>query len=145
MAFKVDRLVTYGGGIPSSKSHNLVITWSRDKWKMSEFMSTISIVIKLGSVVTYHWKTPHTCSGNILITFSRDKCKTYLRFYNIYGHQTWQSSNLRFGNPTFQVTWPFDYVVTSHCKSNNLYLHFHNIYGHQKWQSGNLQLKDPTH
>ena len=36
----------------------------------------------------------------------------YLPFHNTYGHQTWQSSNLRWGDPAFQVTFlTFDYVV----------------------------------
>ena len=35
-----------------------------------------------------------------------------LLFHNTYSHQTWQSSNLRLGDPTFKVIWPFDYVVT---------------------------------
>ena len=48
-----------------------------------------------------------------MVTWSRGKCKTlHLHFCNIYGHQTWQNSNLRWDEPTFKVTWPFDYVVT---------------------------------
>ena len=42
----------------------------------------------------------------------------YLHFHNTYGHQTWQTGNLRWGNPTFKVTSPFDYVVTWHMKKN---------------------------
>ena len=36
----------------------------------------------------------------------------YLPFRNTYGHQNWQSGNLRWGSPTFKVTWSFVYVVT---------------------------------
>ena len=31
MATKIGGVVTYGGGSPPSKSHDLLITWSRDK------------------------------------------------------------------------------------------------------------------
>ena len=33
-------------------------------------------------------------------------------FGSSYGHQNWESGNLQWGNPTFKVMWPFDYMVT---------------------------------
>ena len=33
MATKLGRVVTYIGGIPSTTSYNLLISWSREKWK----------------------------------------------------------------------------------------------------------------
>ena len=59
------------------------------------------------------WVTASIKLRDLLITWSLAKCKTlYLHFCNIYGHQTWQSRNLRWVEPTSKVTWPFDYVVT---------------------------------
>ena len=68
---------------------------------------------KLDRVVTYDGKTPHIKLHDLLITWSHDKYKTlYLHFWSTYGHKTGQSSNFRWENPTFKVTWPFNYVVT---------------------------------
>ena len=40
--------------------------------------------------------TASTKSINLLIKWSRDKWRAlYLQFHNAYGHQTWQSVNLR--------------------------------------------------
>ena len=45
------------------------------------------------------------------------KCKTlYLHYRNTYGHQTWQSGTMRWRDPNFRVTWPFDYIDTSQMK-----------------------------
>ena len=56
--------------------------------------------------------TASTKLRKLLMKWSRDKCKAlYLPFRNTYGHQNWQSGNSRWGKPTFNVTWPFDYVV----------------------------------
>ena len=63
------------------------------------------------------WVTASIKLRDLLITWSRDKCKTlYLHFCNTNDHKTGQSSNLRWGDPTFKVTWRFDYVVTWHTK-----------------------------
>ena len=79
--------------------------------------STIPMATKLGKMVTYCWKTPPTKSCDLLIKWSRDKCKIlYLHFRNTYGHQTWQSDNLPWGDPNFKIRWPFDYGVTWHMK-----------------------------
>ena len=68
---------------------------------------------KFDMVVTYCWKTPPTKSCDLLITWSHDKCKIlYLHFRNTYGCQIYQSGNLRWRDPNFKVTWPFDYVDT---------------------------------
>ena len=45
----------------------------------------------------------------------------YLHFCNIYGYQTWQSRNLRWGDPIFKVTWTFDYAVTWQIKRTYIY------------------------
>ena len=58
------------------------------------------------------WETASTKLLDLLIILSLDKCKALsLPFRNTYGHQNWQSGNLRWGNPTLKVTWLFDYVV----------------------------------
>ena len=57
--------------------------------------------------------TASTKSPDILITWSFYKCKTlYLDFRNTYDHQTWQSSNLQWGEPTLQSHVIFGYAVT---------------------------------
>ena len=64
-----------------------------------ENTSAIPMAIKLCRVVTYGQQTSHTRSRCLLIKWSLDKCKTlYLHFKNIFGHQTWQSSNLQISN-----------------------------------------------
>ena len=75
-------------------------------WNWEYYIS----LTKGGDIV---WVTESTKLRDLLITWLHDKCKAlYLPFYNPYSHQNWQSGNLRWGNPTFQVTWPFHYVVT---------------------------------
>ena len=75
------------------------------------------------------WVTASTKLCDLLITWSRDKCRAlYLPFWSTYDHQNCHSGNLRWGNPTFKVTWRFDYVVmwqinkTYICTSTNLWL-----------------------
>ena len=64
-----------------------------------ENTSAIPMAIKLCRVVTYGQQTSYTRSRCLLIKWSLDKCKTlYLHFKNIFGHQTWQSSNLQISN-----------------------------------------------
>ena len=59
------------------------------------------------------WVTTSTKLHDLLIKWSWNKCKAlYLPFHNIHGPQNWQSGDLQWGNPTFKVTSPFDYVVT---------------------------------
>ena len=58
------------------------------------------------------WVTTSVKLHDLLITWSLDKFRAlYLPFHNTYGPQNWQSGDLQWGNPTFKVTWPFDYVV----------------------------------
>ena len=56
----------------------------------------------------------------------------YLHVCNIYGHQIWQSGNLRWRELNFKVMGPSDYVVTWQMKKQ-IYLNFHNNYDHQAW------------
>ena len=66
--------------------------------------STIHMATKLGRVVNYGGGAPPSMLRNLLITWSRDKYKTlYLHFRNIYDLETWQSGNLRCGDPSFNV------------------------------------------
>ena len=58
MTTKLDRVVTCDGGTPTSRACDLLVMWSRDKWK-----------------------------------------KLFLYFHNTYGHQTWQSDNVRSEDP----------------------------------------------
>ena len=115
---------------------NCMVTWQMKKTYI--YTSTIPMAIKLGRVVTYGQKTPHIKSRYFLIKWSREKCKTwYLHFCNIYNHQTWQSGNLHWKDPSFKAMWPFHHVVTWQ-------MNFHNTFSHQTWQSTNLWSEDPT-
>ena len=97
-------------------------------WKYYFFLT------KGGDIV---WVTASTKLRGLLITWSGDKVTDlYLVFHNTYGHQTCQSSNLRWGGVPSKsrdllITWSRD-------KCKTLYLHFCNTYGHQTWQSSNL-------
>ena len=49
---------------------------------------------------------------------SHDQFKTkYLLLWKTYGHKIWQGSNLWWGELTYDVTWPSEYVVTGQFKS----------------------------
>ena len=86
---------------------NCMVTWQMKKTYI--YTSTIPMAIKLGRVVTYGQKTPHIKSRYFLIKWSREKCKTwYLHFCNIYNHQTWQSGNLHWKDPSFKAMWSRD-------------------------------------
>ena len=66
------------------------------------------LLTKGGDILTVSTKL-----RDLSITWSRNKYRAlYLPFRNTYGHQNWQSGNLRWGSPTFKVTWSFVYVVT---------------------------------
>ena len=101
MATKLERVVTCDGGTTTSRLCDLLIMWSREKWKKNYiWISTIPMATKPGRMVTYSQKTPHTKLH--LITWPRNKYKTlYLHFWSTYDHK----------NPTFKVTWPFHDVV----------------------------------
>ena len=124
------------------QTFDYVITWQMKKIYI--WPSTISMATKVCRVVTYGWKNPRTKLHDLLIIWSRYKYKTlYLHFSSTYNHETGQSSNLQWADPTFKVTWTFDYVVTWQMKKT--YLHLHNTYGHLTWQSGNLHWGYTTH
>ena len=114
MAAKVGQVVTDGRGTPTSKPRDLLIAWSRDKWKKTYICtSTISIATKLCRVVTYVRKTPFTKLLNPLRTLSHDKWKMlWLSFHNNYSLQIWWSRNFRLEDRTCQIMWSFDYVAT---------------------------------
>ena len=87
--------------------------WHCD-WKYYIFLT------KGGDIV---WVTASTKLSDFLITWSPDKCKPlYLPFCNTYGHQAWQTRNLRWGDPTFKVRGPFIYVVTWQMKKTYIYI-----------------------
>ena len=105
MVNKVGRLITCCGPAPTSKSRDLFIIGTPGTKKTYICTSAIPVAAKFGRVITYGLKTPPTKLDNLLITWSRGKRKTlYLHFGNPYGHETWQSVDLRWGNPTFKVT-----------------------------------------
>ena len=81
--------------------------------------SAIPMFTRLGRVVTCR-AGPQIQSQVIFLLWGHvtHEKNFYLHFHNTYGHQTWQTGNLRWGNPTFKVTSPFDYVVTCHMKKN---------------------------
>ena len=90
---------------------NYLVTWQMKKTYTSTF--AIPMAIRLGRVVTYGQKTPHIKSCYLLFKWFHDKCKIlYLHFRDFYDHQTWQSSNLRWTDPSFKAMWPFDHVIT---------------------------------
>ena len=93
-------------GTASSKPRNL------SNVKFYTCTSAIPMNTKLGRVVTYHGGNPPSESRERLTTWHVTNEKNWhLHFHNSYGHQTWQSGNLRSKDPTHCVTWPFDYVV----------------------------------
>ena len=109
---------TWQGGNLLSEDLTYLVSWPVDNvvtWQIKKAYictSTIPKATKLGRVVTYGWKIPPTKSCDLLITWSSDKWKILqLRF-----HKTclpiWQSINLRLEEPTNQVMWSFDHVVT---------------------------------
>ena len=63
----------------------------------------------------------------------------YLYYHNAYGHQTWQSGNLPWRDPTNNVTlitlWLRD-LPRSRDKLKP-YLYYNSVYG-QSWQDGDL-------
>ena len=67
----------------------------------------------------------------------------YFQLHKAYKHQTYHGGDLGWGDPTHQVTWHFDIVVTWQIKT--LYLHLHKIYGPQTCQSGELGWGDPIY
>ena len=123
MATKLDRVVTCNGGTPASRLCELLIMWSRDKWKKKLYLNFHNTSgHQTWQAVTYSQKTPHNKLNNILMTWSRDKYKTlFLHFCSTYDHKTVQSSNLRWGDPTFKVMWPFNYMVTWKMKKTYIY------------------------
>ena len=116
---------------PASVSNTLwviVVRWPFDNvvtWQIQKtyiYSSAKPIAIRLGRVATCGWETPPSKPCDLLIMWSHDKCKNlYLHFRNIYSHQTWQSSNLRSGDPIFKVMWTFEYVVIWEMKKTCIY------------------------
>ena len=64
MATKLVRVVIYCRNISCIKLHDLLITWSRDKYKTYICTSAVLMTIKLGRVVT--------CSGGTTTAKSRE-------------------------------------------------------------------------
>ena len=86
-------VVTYGWKIPPNKSCDLLITRSRDKWKLP-FHNTWSLQIWQ----SIYWSLEDT-SHQVMWSFDHVVTwkikKKYLYFNNIYGIQTWQSRGLK--------------------------------------------------
>ena len=96
---------------------NYLVTWKMKKTYTSTF--AIPMAIRLGRVVTYGQKTPHIKSCYLLFKWFHDKCKIlHLHFRDVYDHQTWQSSNLHWTDPSFKAMRPFDHVITWQTKKN---------------------------
>lgn len=36
---------------------------------------------------------------------------SFLHYYNVYVHKTWQGGNLLFAVPAHEITWRFDHVA----------------------------------
>ena len=116
---------------PASVSNTLwviVVRWPFDNvvtWQIQKtyiYSSAKPIAIRLGRVATCGWETPPSKPCDLLIMWSHDKCKNlYLHFHNIYGQQSWHSSNLRWGDTIFKVTWTFNFVVTWQMKKTYIY------------------------
>ena len=116
----------------STKSRNLLITWSRDKCK--------TLYLHFRIVVTYGGGTPPAKWRELLITWSIISEKNlYLHFQNTYSHQNWQT----YGRKTSPAK-SHDLLTTWSCDNcKTLYMHFCNTYGYQTWESGNLQWGAP--
>ena len=148
---KLGRVVTCDGGNSSTKSRDLLTTWSREKWKSLCLQLHITYDNQTWQSGNLHCATPSTKSCDLLITRSLDKWKTCtsatpiaikLDIVVTWGggpspprHVTFSSSS-HLKNLTHQVTiswttWPRD-------NRKNLYLHFRTIYGSKTWQSGEL-------
>ena len=101
IATKLARVIICGGGAPTSMLRDLLITWSRGKWK--KLISALPQYLWPPNWQSDNlpWWTPPTNSPDHLIMWSPYKWKAfYLHFRNTYGHQTWQSGNLLWGTPT---------------------------------------------
>ena len=101
---KTERRVTEGRG-RHPPSH-VTFWWHCHVTNVKPYICTsaIPMATKPGRVVTYYRKTIPTKTRERVITWSRDKCKTlYLHFRSTYGQQTWQSSNLPWGDATLLI------------------------------------------
>ena len=67
MATKLVRVVIYCRNISCIKLHDLLITWSRDKYKTYICTSAVLMTIKLGRVVTCSGGTTTAKSLELLI------------------------------------------------------------------------------
>ena len=87
---------------------------------------------------------------NLLIQYifvrSHNKFKKLKLYYHkTYNHQTWQCGDLGWVAFTFQVTCPFEHLVTWYNVTKPLCIHFHKIYMHQTWHIGDLGRGTPTY
>ena len=73
MTTKLGRVVTYGWKTSHTKLHDLLTTWSRDKYKILFYTSAVFMTTNIGRVVTCGGGTTTSISHNFLIMWSRDK------------------------------------------------------------------------
>ena len=106
-----------------TKGAGLKYTWFRlNVGNLYILKLKLALGLKVLHLTYKVWVTPSTKLRDLLITWARDKCRAlYLPFHNTYDHQTWQSSYLRWENPTFKITWPFDYMVTWQMKKTYIF------------------------
>ena len=113
MVIRLGRVVAYR----RKTSHTSQVTfWSSNHVAILKpyiYTSTIRMATKLGRVVTYGWKIQPTKSCDLLIAWSLEKWKILkLPSCKTWNLQIWQSINLMLQDPTNQVMWSFDHVVT---------------------------------
>ena len=87
-----------------------MVTWQIQKTYVCT--SAIPMATKLGRVLTYVGRSQIHSQVTFWSRVHLTNVKPYICISAVSGHQTWQHSNLRWGNPTFKAKWPFDYVVT---------------------------------
>ena len=93
MATKIGRVVTCGGGTPTSKSHDLLMMWSRDKFKTLYLLFCNIYDHKAWQSSNLQWGGPNLQSH---VTFwlcgqVTNLKSLYLHVHNIYGHQTFDN------------------------------------------------------
>ena len=113
IATKLGKVVTYCQKITPTKSCDVLFSVHVINVKPYICSSAIPAVTKLNRVVTCRGGNPTSKPFDLLFVESLDTWKNfYLYLHNTYNHQTWQNGNLQSKDPTHEVTWPFNHVVT---------------------------------
>ena len=82
-------------------------------WRIKVVSSAFSRFVgkNLASRYIYSNETNQAGTTDDILSKSRDKLKTYFLYQSLYGHQTWQGSNLPWWALAHKVTGTFNYMV----------------------------------